>query len=198
MPRPGRSTPARAPDLDARAAPAETAPWQRFTTVGDATRRDTRPSTARRSSTREAGAPGASRSPTGRMIAGSTASRCGAMENWEMGYGKSERACLFCFLLWSQVRSLVRYRSIDWFISSFLQRLVKLNKRPPLIGRPGECVTFPLKSVATFQMLCTICTLPGHLPCVHETSDFRQRKLVIETFGWLAFKEWFREPDFWR
>ena len=53
-------------------------------------------------------------------------------------------------------------------------------------------------NTATFQMLCTICTLPGHLPCVHETSDFRQRKLVIETFGWLAFKEWFREPDFWR
>ena len=36
--------------------------------------------------------------------------------------------------------------------------------------------------------MCTICTLPGHLPCVHETSDFRQRKLVVETFGWLAFK----------
>ena len=29
---------------------------------------------------------------------------------------------------------------------------------------------------------------------MHQTNDFRQRKLVIETFGWLAFKEWFREP----
>ncbi|TRY74492.1 hypothetical protein TCAL_15654 [Tigriopus californicus] len=47
------------------------------------------------------------------------------------------------------------------------------------------------------QIFCTICTLPGHLPCVHETSDFRQRKLIVETFGWLAFKDWFREPDFW-
>ena len=23
---------------------------------------------------------------------------------------------------------------------------------------------------------------------MHETTDFRQRKLVVETFGWLAFK----------
>ena len=49
----------------------------------------------------------------------------------------------------------------------------------------------------TFQVFCNICALPGHLPCVHQTNDFRQRKLVIETFGWLAFKEWFREPEFW-
>merc|ERR1712083_34117 len=47
------------------------------------------------------------------------------------------------------------------------------------------------------EVFCNICTLPGHLPCVHQTNDFRQRKLVIETFGWLAFKEWFREPEFW-
>ena len=48
-----------------------------------------------------------------------------------------------------------------------------------------------------FQVFCNICALPGHLPCVHQTNDFRQRKLVIETFGWLAFKDWFREPEFW-
>ena len=48
-----------------------------------------------------------------------------------------------------------------------------------------------------FKVFCNICTLPGHLPCVHQTNDFRQRKLVIETFGWLAFKDWFREPEFW-
>lgn len=95
MPSPRRSTPARAPDLDALEAPAETAPWQRFTIVGDATRRDTRPSTARRSSTREAGAPGASRSPTGRMIAGSTASRCD--EKLRMEKPKNVLLCLdFC------------------------------------------------------------------------------------------------------
>jgi len=47
------------------------------------------------------------------------------------------------------------------------------------------------------EVFCNICTLPGHLPCVHQTNDFRQRKLVIETFGWLAFKDWFREPEFW-
>ena len=113
---------------------------------------------------------------------------------WDMGTWEVRKGVFVLFL----VVVTGQVTAIDWFLSSFLQRLVKLNKRPPLIGRPGECVTFPRKSVATFQMLCTICTLPGHLPCVHETSDFRQRKLVIETFGWLAFKEWFREPDFWR
>ena len=120
---------------------------------------------------------------------------------------------VFCFLLFvtdSQVtgqdsgmidrdsrNSMAIRDRVNWFLSDSFQ-LVKLNKRPPSIGRPGECVIFLRKSMATFQMLCTICTLPGHLPCVHETSDFRQRKLVVETFGWLAFKEWFREPDFWR
>ena len=74
-----------------------------------------------------------------------------------------------------------------------------MNKSPNLIGRPLLISQKRDKNSATsFQILCTICTLPGHLPCVHETSDFRQRKLVVETFGWLAFKEWFREPDFWR
>ncbi|CAB4066756.1 unnamed protein product [Lepeophtheirus salmonis] len=47
------------------------------------------------------------------------------------------------------------------------------------------------------EVFCNVCSLPGHLPCVHQTNDFRQRKLVIETFGWLSFKEWFREVEFW-
>ena len=68
------------------------------------------------------------------------------------------------------------------------------------------CIINPLKLILKpiniyllllFQVFCNICTLPGHLPCVHQTNDFRQRKLVIETFGWLAFKDWFREPEFW-
>ena len=72
------SSPARrAPVPGARAAPAATAPWPRFTTAGGATRPATRPSTARRSCTRAAGVPAASRSPTGRTTAGSMASRLG-------------------------------------------------------------------------------------------------------------------------
>uniref|UniRef100_A0A0K2UEB2 CCHC-type domain-containing protein n=1 Tax=Lepeophtheirus salmonis TaxID=72036 RepID=A0A0K2UEB2_LEPSM len=47
------------------------------------------------------------------------------------------------------------------------------------------------------EVFCNVCSLPGHLPCVHQTNDFRQRKLVIETFGWLSFKEWFKEVEFW-
>ena len=38
----------------------------------------------------------------------------------------------------------------------------------------------------------------AHKKILNRPPDFRQRKLVVETFGWLAFKEWFREPDFWR
>ena len=46
--------------------------------------------------------------------------------------------------------------------------------------------------VSPTQMLCSICSVPGHLPCIHHTGDFRQRKLVIDTFGWLPFKDWFQ------
>jgi len=46
------------------------------------------------------------------------------------------------------------------------------------------------------KVQCPICNIPGHLPCVHQATDFRQRKLVIDTFGWLAFKEWFQDLTF--
>jgi len=50
--------------------------------------------------------------------------------------------------------------------------------------------------VEAAHVLCPICNIPGHLPCVHQATDFRQRKLVIDTFGWLAFKEWFQDLTF--
>ena len=43
----------------------------------------------------------------------------------------------------------------------------------------------------TTDTLCTVCYIPGHLPSIHQANNFRQRKLVIDTFGWLAFKDWF-------
>jgi len=46
------------------------------------------------------------------------------------------------------------------------------------------------------HVLCTVCSVPGHLPCVHQARDFRQRKLVIDTFGWLSFKDWFEDLTF--
>ena len=46
--------------------------------------------------------------------------------------------------------------------------------------------------VEASAVTCPICSLPGHLPCIHQATDFRQRKLVIDTFGWLPFKEWFQ------
>ena len=46
--------------------------------------------------------------------------------------------------------------------------------------------------VEASAVTCPICNLPGHLPCIHQATDFRQRKLVIDTFGWLPFKEWFQ------
>ena len=46
--------------------------------------------------------------------------------------------------------------------------------------------------VEATAVICHVCNLPGHLPCIHQATDFRQRKLVIDTFGWLPFKEWFQ------
>lgn len=45
---------------------------------------------------------------------------------------------------------------------------------------------------------CSLCSLAGHDSAVHATTDFRKRRLVVEALGWLAFRHWFREPDFWR
>jgi len=50
--------------------------------------------------------------------------------------------------------------------------------------------------VEAAHVLCTICSIPGHLPCIHQATDFRQRKLVIDTFGWLPFKDWFQDLTF--
>ena len=50
--------------------------------------------------------------------------------------------------------------------------------------------------VSATSVTCPVCSLPGHLPCIHQASDFRQRKLVIDTFGWLPFKDWF-QVCFW-
>ena len=52
--------------------------------------------------------------------------------------------------------------------------------------------------VASSQELCAVCSVPGHLPVVHTTKDFQQRKLVIDTFGWLSFKDWFQDLHFRR
>ena len=43
------------------------------------------------------------------------------------------------------------------------------------------------------QVLCSMCSVPGHATVVHTTGDFAVRKLVVDTFGWLSFKHWFLE-----
>lgn len=43
------------------------------------------------------------------------------------------------------------------------------------------------------QVLCSMCSVPGHATIVHTTGDFATRKLVVDTFGWLSFKHWFLE-----
>jgi len=50
--------------------------------------------------------------------------------------------------------------------------------------------------VLSASVLCPICSVPGHLPAIHQATDYRQRKLVIDTFGWLSFKEWFQDLNF--
>ena len=52
--------------------------------------------------------------------------------------------------------------------------------------------------VASSPELCSVCSVPGHLSVVHTTTDFNQRKLVIDTFGWLSFKDWFQDVQFRR
>jgi len=50
--------------------------------------------------------------------------------------------------------------------------------------------------VEAARVQCPVCNVPGHLPCIHQATDFRQRKLVIDTFGWLPFKDWFQDLTF--
>jgi len=43
---------------------------------------------------------------------------------------------------------------------------------------------------------CTICSTMGHHPAVHEVTDYKQRRMVVDTLGWQAFREWFYELSF--
>ena len=47
-----------------------------------------------------------------------------------------------------------------------------------------------------FQAQCPICGEFGHLPIVHEATDFRQRRAIVDTLGWQPFQSWFYENEF--
>ena len=63
--------------------------------------------------------------------------------------------------------------------------------RKAAITLPDKCLHHCLVT----QVLCSMCSVPGHATIVHTTGDFATRKLVVDTFGWLSFKHWFLEVN---
>ena len=55
----------------------------------------------------------------------------------------------------------------------------------------GSCAWLDTCWVAWSGVRCGQCGSPGHLETVHLTNNFRHRKILIQTFGWLPFKHWF-------
>jgi len=43
---------------------------------------------------------------------------------------------------------------------------------------------------------CEVCKEFGHISIVHEASDFRQRRAIVDTLGWQPFQSWFYENEF--
>lgn len=50
--------------------------------------------------------------------------------------------------------------------------------------------------MAFFQAQCETCLEYGHVKCVHEAFDFRQRRAIVDTLGWQPFQSWFYENSF--
>ncbi len=44
--------------------------------------------------------------------------------------------------------------------------------------------------------VCPACSTDGHAAAVHETDDFKQRRIIVDTVGWEPFREWFYEANF--
>ena len=53
-----------------------------------------------------------------------------------------------------------------------------------------------IKDIFNFQAQCEVCKEFGHISIVHEASDFRQRRAIVDTLGWQPFQSWFYENEF--
>ena len=46
------------------------------------------------------------------------------------------------------------------------------------------------------QAQCETCLEYGHVSSVHDVTDFRQRRAIVDTVGWQPFQPWFYENSF--
>jgi hypothetical protein len=47
-----------------------------------------------------------------------------------------------------------------------------------------------------FQEHCDVCQESGHSKVVHEATNFKQRRAIVDTIGWEYFQSWFYEATF--
>ena len=55
---------------------------------------------------------------------------------------------------------------------------------------------FHSENVSILQAQCETCQAYGHHKVVHDTTDFRQRRAIVDTLSWENFQEWFYESSF--
>ena len=46
------------------------------------------------------------------------------------------------------------------------------------------------------KLECITCSQLGHSSSVHDATDYKQRRAIVDTLGWEQFKEWFYDSDF--
>ena len=46
------------------------------------------------------------------------------------------------------------------------------------------------------RLECQICLQLGHSSAVHEATDFKQKRAIVDVLGWEPFKEWFYGNEF--
>ena len=46
------------------------------------------------------------------------------------------------------------------------------------------------------RLECLNCSQLGHSSAVHDASDYKQRRAIVDTLGWEPFKEWFYDNEF--
>lgn len=51
-------------------------------------------------------------------------------------------------------------------------------------------------SCPNVDVICSSCNNVGHLPSLHEASNYKQRRMIVDTLGWEPFREWFYELSF--
>jgi hypothetical protein len=51
-------------------------------------------------------------------------------------------------------------------------------------------------SCPNVDVICSSCNNVGHLPSLHDASNYKQRRMIVDTLGWEPFREWFYELSF--